>query len=194
MDTAVSGLLHPAKATEKPAGGTVGLRPLQQPDFAMPQPFSAAAKAIPARPAKPWGRLEQALKAADLLLAAGGFGAVVLDMAGIVPEQVSCIPLATWFRYRAAAERTQSSVLLLTQYASAKSAAGLVVHLEAGAPISEGNTVLAAFERRIQVARQRFAPSNDNVIAMRKPPQRAGAGQWQSPAAWAAPAGRRSAG
>jgi recombination protein RecA len=35
---------------------------------------------------KPWARIEQALRAADLLLQGGGFSAVVLDMASLAPE------------------------------------------------------------------------------------------------------------
>ena len=62
-----------------------------------------------ARAAKPWSRMEQALRVTDLLLQAGGFSAIVLDMASIAPEYVTRVPLATWFRYRAAAERTQAS-------------------------------------------------------------------------------------
>jgi hypothetical protein len=132
---------------------------------------------------KPWGRIEQGLKVTDLLLAAGGFGAIVLDMGGIAPEYVSRIPLATWFRYRAAAERTQASVVLLTQHACSKSAAGLVLRLESGAEVSQGGTVLTGFERRLEVARQRFP--QEKVVTMRKPPQRAGVAVWRSGTAWA---------
>jgi hypothetical protein len=134
---------------------------------------------------KPWRRIAQGLKVTDLLLAAGGFGAIVLDMGGIAPEHVSRIPLATWFRYRAAAERTQASVVLLTQHACSKSAAGLVVRLESGAAVSEGGTVLIGFERRLDVARQRFAQDAEKVMTMRKPPQRAGVAVWRSGTAWA---------
>ena len=35
---------------------------------------------------KPWSRLEQALKATDLLLQAGGFAAIVLDMSDVLPQ------------------------------------------------------------------------------------------------------------
>lgn len=65
---------------------------------------------------KPWKRIDQALRATDLLLQGGGFSPLVLDIEGFAAEYVSRVPLATWFRYRAAAERTQSSILLLTQY------------------------------------------------------------------------------
>lgn len=61
---------------------------------------------------KPWPRIEQALRVTDLLLQAGGFSAIVLDLRSIAPEHVSRIPLATWFRYGAAAERSRTSVLL----------------------------------------------------------------------------------
>ena len=54
-----------------------------------------------------WARLEQGLRATDLLLQAGGFAAIVLDLGDTASEQASRIPLATWFRYRQAAERTQ---------------------------------------------------------------------------------------
>ena len=137
---------------------------------------------------KPWGRIEQALKVTDLLLAAGGFGAIVLDIGGIAPEHVSRIPLATWFRYRAAAERTQACVVLLTQHACSKSSAGLVLRLKSGEAISLGGTVLTGFERRLDVARQRFARSAEKVVTLRKPPQRVGVAAWLSETTWA---GRR---
>ena len=67
------------------------------------------------------------MRATDLLLQGGGFSALVLDFGGIAPEHAARVPLATWFRYRAAAERTQASILLLTQHPCAKSSAGLVL-------------------------------------------------------------------
>jgi hypothetical protein len=109
-------------------------------------------------------------------------------MGGLAAEQVSRIPLATWFRYRAAAERTQASVLLLTQHACTKSSAGLVVRLQIGEAIAEGGRVLTGFERRLDVSRQRLAEAAEKVVTMRKPPQRAGSVAWRSEAAWA---GRR---
>jgi hypothetical protein len=150
--------------------------------------FASLAQQRASGPGKPWSRIEQALRVTDLLLQAGGFGAIVLDMGSIAPEHVSRIPLATWFRYRAAAERTQASILLLTQYACSKSSAGLVLWLRSGDVFAEGETVLAGFERRIEVSRQRFAqiPENEEkVVPIRKPPQRAGIATWRSGTTWA---------
>jgi hypothetical protein len=137
------------------------------------------------RTAKPWSRIEQALRATDLLLQAGGFSAIVLDLGSIAPEHVSRIPLATWFRYGAAAERSRTSVLLLTQHACSKSSAGLVLHLQAGPPLSGESTVLTGLERHVEVSRQRFTEVSLKVVPFRKPTQCASGTDWQSKTAWA---------
>jgi recombination protein RecA len=143
--------------------------------------FAAARKSTQ----KPWSRLDQALRVTDLLLQAGGFSAIVLDMGGVVPEFALRVPLATWFRYRAAAERTQASVVLLTQQACTKSSAGVVLTLTLDGILSEGATVLTGAEYRVEIARERFA----NVTEFaRKPPQSEASVRWDRHAAWA---GRR---
>jgi hypothetical protein len=133
---------------------------------------------------KPWTRIEQALRATDLLLQAGGFSAIVLDLGSIAPEHVSRIPLATWFRYGAAAERSRTSVLLLTQHACSKSSAGLVLRLQGGPPLSGKSTVLAGLERHVDVSRQRSTEASAKVVPLRKPPQLASGADWQSKTVW----------
>ena len=59
----------------------------------------------PAPRRKHWSRLEQGLRVTDLLLQAGGFSCIVMDMGSLKAEYASRVPLATWFRFRAAAER-----------------------------------------------------------------------------------------
>jgi hypothetical protein len=136
-------------------------------------------------PSKPWPRLEQALRSADLLLQTGGFSAIVLDMGSLAPEFVSRVPLATWYRYRAAAERTQSSILLLTQHACAKSSAELVLQLQAAKPICDEPTVFSGIQPRVEIMRQRYPKTASNVVPMRKPPQREDVATWQSRTVWA---------
>jgi hypothetical protein len=110
---------------------------------------------------KPWARIEQALRVTDLLLQAGGFSAIVLDMASIAPEHVSRVPLATWFRYRAAAERTRASVLLLTQHSCAKSSSGTAAAVQPGeARMTMKRTVFTGIEHRLEVERRRFAQAD----------------------------------
>src|SRR5580698_4564005 len=64
---------------------------------------------------KTWGSLDQALRATDLLLQAGGFASIVLDLGDIAPEHGCRIPLATWFRFRQAADRTRCCLVVLGQ-------------------------------------------------------------------------------
>jgi len=119
------------------------------------------------RPQKPWTRLDQALRATDLLLQAGGFAAIVLDMGSVAPEFAFRIPLATWFRYRAAAERSQASVLLITQQACTKSSAGVVLHCEPDCE-PDSTTVLTGAASLVTITRERFAPV---AACTRKPPR-----------------------
>ena len=81
-----------------------------------PMPLIVNSKKAPVGK-EPWTRIEQALRAIDSLLQVGGFSAIVLDLGSIAPEHALRIPLNKWHRYRLAAERSQASVLLLTQHA-----------------------------------------------------------------------------
>jgi hypothetical protein len=59
-------------------------------------------------------RLDPALRATDLLLNAGGFRALVLDLGDLPPEQTRRIHLATWYRFRLHAEKSRTLFLLIT--------------------------------------------------------------------------------
>src|SRR5580704_14724423 len=76
------------------------------------------------------GALEQVLKVTDLLLQAGGFGMVVLDLGDIPAASARRVPLTSWFRFRRAVEPTATVLLLLEQEPCAKTCASLVVRLE----------------------------------------------------------------
>jgi len=134
---------------------------------------------------KPWSRMDQALRVADSLLQAGGFSAIVLDLGSIRPEFASRVPLTTWFRYRAAAEKSQTSILLLTQHTCAKSCAGLVLRMQSGQPLHDESTVFTGIQHSIEVVRERFKPIPDNVLPLRKPPQSERNVRWQSRTPWA---------
>jgi recombination protein RecA len=129
---------------------------------------------------KPWTRIEQTLRAGDLLLQGGGFSTLVFDLGSFEPEQVSRIPLATWFRFRALAEKTQASILLLTQHGCAKSSAALLLRLETGTGTQTESTIFSGITHQLAVARQRFDPSP--VTPIKKPSQRVTS--WQSQTAW----------
>ncbi len=78
-----------------------------------------------------FSRVEQALKATDLLLQGGGFGLVAVDLAGVTPDAARRVPLTSWFRFRRAVEHTDTALLVLEQQPYAKTCASLVVQLSA---------------------------------------------------------------
>lgn len=185
MAEAVGGLLVSRRAEPQPADSRQrsvehGGLPAEQAEQPLIQNRRTAY-----RSASPWTPLDQALRACDLLLQTGGFRAIVLDMGGIAPEHASRIPLATWFRYRAAAERTQTSILLLTQTSCAKSSAELLLRFETAQAIQTEPTVFTGMQASVAVARRRFAPTGEKITPFRKPPQSERATRWLSRAAWA---------
>ena len=104
---------------------------------------------------KPWSRLDQALRATDLLLHAGGFSAIVLDMGGTAAEYARRIPLATWFRFRQAAQRTQCSLIAIGQRACAQSSADVVLECNPAHASAKSQTVLAGFAYEVRRVRAR---------------------------------------
>jgi recombination protein RecA len=127
--------------------------------------------------------LDQALRATDLLLANGGFAAIVLDLGSTPAEFAWRIPMATWFRYRAACERSRTSLVLLTQHTCAKSSAGLVLRLEPGRMEAVG-PLMTGVRFQAMSERIRFGEQPPQVVPIRKPPQPQRAGAWTSEAVW----------
>jgi recA bacterial DNA recombination protein len=74
-------------------------------------------------------RLEQVLRATDLLLESGGFGLIVLDLADLPPQATRRIPLTTWFRFRRAVEHKPTILLAIEQQPIAGSCSSLLLHL-----------------------------------------------------------------
>jgi hypothetical protein len=181
LSDAVGGFLDPAKIAPRCAEPQRRVRIERE---AIEPTSSMQTKRRPIVPRKPWSRMEQALRVTDLLLQAGGFSAIVLDMGSIAPEFALRVPMATWFRYRAAAEKTQASILLLTQHTCARSSAGLVLRLQSRHAIEQETTVFAGVEHQAEISRQRFTQNVSNIIPLRKPPQRARITDWQTRTQW----------
>ncbi len=133
-----------------------------------------------------WKALDQALRATDLLLQGGGFTVIVLDLGNVPPEFAWRIPLATWFRFRAACERTRVSLLLLTQHPCARSSAETVVRMQPGILEAQGKVMTGIL---YQAATERSRAYEARVVPIRKPPQperegRKAVAQWTSETAW----------
>jgi recombination protein RecA len=79
-------------------------------------------------------RLAQVLKSTDLILQSGGFGLVVIDLAGIPEQFVRRIPLASWFRFQRAVERTKTALLVVSEIVCAQTCAAQILKLSAISP------------------------------------------------------------
>jgi hypothetical protein len=96
-------------------------------------PVTAAAAGV-ALPQLVWIRCGHnaghALKAADYLLHAGGFGVVVLDLCQVSPRIANRIPTSYWYRFRRAIENTPAILALLEKEPLAKSCASLMLEMK----------------------------------------------------------------
>jgi hypothetical protein len=120
--------------------------------------------------------IEQALRATDLLIQAGGFGMVAVDLNDVPPRTVRQVPLNAWFRFRRAVEDTPTILLLLEQEPHAKTCASLVVRLEAGkvrwteasASCYPFAKLLRGFSVRTDVVRSRIQMPERRVVNIRE--------------------------
>lgn len=108
--------------------------------------------------------LEEAFKSADLLLqGSGGFGLLVVDLAGIHERFVRKVPLSTWFRFRGVVEKLPAPLVFVTPCAVLGTCSHLTLHLSGGQirwsqPTAESPTharLVTAVDFEVQVATRR---------------------------------------
>ena len=75
------------------------------------------------------GNAEHALRAADLLIQAGGFGVVALDLVEVAPAALNRIPATAWFRFRRALESTPTILAVVADHPLAKSCSALTIKM-----------------------------------------------------------------
>jgi recombination protein RecA len=157
---------HDALDAESAAASGVKLRQLL---WVRCRPFPT----LKARAHPDFTRMDQALRATDLLLQTAGFSAIVLDLGSVAPEHGARIPLATWFRFRQAADRTRCSLLVVAEEPLAQSSAAVVLECGMKANSDAGGTVLRSCTYEVRTGRQRFTPF---LAGKKKPP----ASTWQA--------------
>jgi hypothetical protein len=106
----------------------------------------------------------------------------VLDLGDTAAEHARRIPLATWFRFRQAADRARTSLVVLAQAetvkasqgqgsnaqgTNAQSGAALALQCAAIRPVITGGKVLSGFRFEVRNERQRFTPF---AAGRKKPP------------------------
>jgi len=70
-------------------------------------------------------KLEHAFKAADMILQAGGFGLVVLDLGDLPAPQARKIISSWWYRFRRVVENKPTALLVIAQDSCVRSCASL---------------------------------------------------------------------
>lgn len=76
------------------------------------------------------GSVEHAMRAADLLIHAGGFGVIALDLADAPAPMLRRIPVSSWYRFRRAIEPTPCALVLLNREPQAKACATLMLEMK----------------------------------------------------------------
>jgi hypothetical protein len=97
------------------------------------------------------GNLEHAFKATDLLLHAGGFGLVILDLGDVAGKDARRIISSWWYRFRRTVEDRPTVLTVISEEACTRSCAALTLELK-GAPEWSGNLLR---QNAIKVNRQR---------------------------------------
>jgi hypothetical protein len=122
-------------------------------------------------------RLEQVLRATDLLLESGGFGLIILDLADVPPQSARRIPLTTWFRFRRAVEHKPTILLSIEHQPIAGSCSSLLLYLgaakrrqNAAHGVSRGGSIsndLAPEERKKEILSdsESLAPTHAHVLS-----------------------------
>lgn len=118
----------------------------------------AGTRVVPSK----WTKLDQALKATDLLLQSGGFGLIVIDLGDISIEQARRIPLTSWFRFRRVVENTPTILLLVARDTCAKTCASLVLQL--GAQARKSGEPVSSFKFQVS-SNQQPKPETGNCLS-----------------------------
>ena len=122
--------------------------------------------------------LEHAFKATDLLLHAGGFGLVVLDIGDVAAKDARRIISSWWYRFRRTVESKPTSVIVISQESCTRSCALLTLELNATAEWSTAGDIqnnvyefssTVKTESSVQVTHANLLRGNEIKIERRRP-------------------------
>jgi recombination protein RecA len=114
--------------------------------------------------------VNRAIKAAALVMQAGGFGVVVVDLADVPPAALRRLPFTTWLRLHRLIEGRDTAALVVGAEPIARSAGGVSLVLGAGGGEWRGTTdrsrVFTGLASEARIIRARFRAEDDDGFAM----------------------------
>ncbi len=85
--------------------------------------------------------VDRAVKALNIVLQAGGFGVVVLDMGEVAPQAIKRLPYTTWLRLQRVIEGSDTACVLIGSEPIARSSGGVTVVLTSGSRLPASGLV-----------------------------------------------------
>lgn len=86
------------------------------------------------------GNVENSLKSADMLVQAGGFGLVAIDLGDTPEPAVRRVPMPAWFRLRLAVENTRTALVVVARQLHARSCSAYKVELSRSRTLWRGES------------------------------------------------------
>ena len=80
--------------------------------------------------------LDRGVKALNIVLQAGGFGLVVLDLGEVAPQAIKRLPYTTWLRLQRVIEGSDTACVLIGSEPIARSSGGVTVVLGSGSRLA----------------------------------------------------------
>jgi hypothetical protein len=105
------------------------------------------------------GSLEHAFKAVDLLLHAGGFGLVILDLGDVVGKDARRIISSWWYRFRRTVEDRPTALTVISEETCTRSCAALTLELQGAAEWSQ-----AKVEQSNVLPMRKLAPVSQTLL------------------------------
>ncbi len=108
--------------------------------------------------------IEHAFKATDLLLQAGGFGLVILDIGDVPGKDARRIISSWWYRFRRTVESKPTAIMVVSEEACTRSCASLTLELNGVAEWSRTNKQ-QSLELQISSQKRNVLPMRNQVSA-----------------------------
>jgi hypothetical protein len=99
--------------------------------------------------------VDRAIKALNLVLQAGGFALVVIDLADVQPRMLKSLPFTTWLRIQRIVEGSDTACLLIGPEPLARSAGGLTVMFKGQTRWEQTRSRLTGLDTTIRVVSPR---------------------------------------